>query len=154
MVTDMKKISKNKFVSLCLSALIFAFSAAWGQVLTDPTRPPGSFEGMATGSGVMPYAPVKGLQSVFLFAGHCAAIIDGKTVLLGARHGGERLVEVSEHGVTLQGGHGRRELSLFPTVAIRTSSVKPAQKNTIKCHFEPGKHSVNPAKQSGPKEKK
>ena len=154
MVTNMKKIKPKIVVVPGLVTLIFVSFAAWGQALTDPTRPAGSIESGAGVGAVAAYQQPRGLQSVLLFTGHCAAIIDGKTVLLGARHGAEMLVEVSEHGVTLQGEHGRRELSLFPTVGIKMSSVIPTQKNAIKCHFEPGNKIVNPEKQSAHKERK
>jgi hypothetical protein len=140
--------------SFALMLLCAAPFAVWGQVLSDPTRPPPGINDVAPASGVAESAPARGLQSVIISPTHCAAIIDGKTVELGAKHGHEKLIEVSERGVVLQGEHGRRVLTLFPAVAIKVTEVVPLDRQAVECKFEQIKHANNPAKQAGQKEKK
>jgi len=134
---------------LCIAPL-----AAWGQVLPDPTRPPPGLDSSAPASAMTAAQPVRGLQSVMISPAHCAAIIDGKTVELGAKHGNERLIEVSERGVVLQGEHGRRALTLFPAVAMKITETVPLDRQAVKCIFEQKMHAKNPLEQAGPKEKK
>lgn len=142
------------FASAALMLLCVAPLAAWGQTLSDPTRPPPGFDSSARTSAVTAAPQVRGLQSVMISAAHCAAIIDGKTVELGAKHGSERLVEISERGVVLQGEHGRRALMLFPAVTMKNTEALPPDQQAVKCQFEQNKNANNPAKLSGQKEKK
>lgn len=140
-----------------LFALLFSCVvplAARGDVLSDPTRPPGGFDGSASSSGQAGYPRVRGLQSVIISPAHCAAIIDGKTVKLGAKHGAEKLVEVSERGVVMQGEHGRRALTLFPAVSMKVTEALPQDKPATICRFEQNKHVKDPAEEAGQKEKK
>lgn len=138
-----------------LSLLSVVSFAAWGQALLDPTRPPSGIYDNAPASDKAAYAPVKGLQSVIISLSHCAAIIDGKTIVLGAKHGSERLVEISERGVVLQqGDHGRRALTLFPGVAVKITESLASQKPPGKCILEQMTHTKNSPIQDGQKEKK
>jgi hypothetical protein len=93
------------------------------------------------------------LQSVLISPLHCAAIIDGKTVELGGKHGMERLVEVTERGVVLQGEHGRRTLTMFPAVGMKITDAQPGQQ-AVKCQSGQNKQAKNPPKPAGLKEKK
>ena len=140
--------------SFILMLLCVAPLAAWGQVLSDPTRPAFGFDASAPTSGVTATPAVSGLQSVIISPAHCAAIIDGKTVELGAKHGNERLIEVSERGVVLQGERGRRALTLFPAVSMKITAAVPLDRQPVKCELEQIEHVKNPAKQAGQKEKK
>jgi hypothetical protein len=137
------------FMWSCLTPL-----AAWGDALPDPTRPPAGIDGSALGYSQGAYPPVRGLQTVIISPAHCAAIIDGKTVKLGARHGNERLVEVSERGVVMQGESGRRKLILFPAVAMKIAGAPAQGGQPAMCKFEQNKRVKEPAKQAGQKEKK
>lgn len=83
--------------------------------LHDPTRPPLSPEASGrwtTGSRS------SGLQTTIISKSRRAAIIDGKTVELGEKHGNARLVEVNEGSVVLQDDRTRRVLTLFPDVKL------------------------------------
>jgi len=141
--------------SVAIMVLCFAPFAVWGQVLLDPTRPPPGINDAASSSGGAAMSPqVRGLQSVIISPAHCAAIIDGKTVVLGAKHGSERLVEVSERGVVLQGEHGYRTLALFPTVEMKISNNFPLDQRVVKCRIKQNKQVKDPSKQDGRKEKR
>lgn len=128
--------------------------AAWGQGLSDPTRPPYGLGTAGSLSAMSAYPQKRGLQSVMISPKHCAAIIDGKTLALGAMHGSERLVEISENGVVLQGGQGRRALTLFSAVGVKMTEISPLDKPAAKCQWEPLKHTKPLAEQAGQKEKK
>jgi hypothetical protein len=65
-----------------------------------------------------------GLQSTIISESRRAAIIDGKTVELGAKHGNDWLIEVNEGSVVLEGAEKRRVLTLFPEVKITQREVK------------------------------
>lgn len=80
--------------SLLLMLLCYVPIASWSAGLQDPTRPPAGINNDNLLYGQVSTVKVKGLQSVIISPDHCAAIIDGKTVRLGATHGSEMLVEV------------------------------------------------------------
>ena len=145
----MKYCGSIALILLCLAPL-----AVWGQVLSDPTRPPVGLDDASPGSFATTYAPVRGLQTVIISPTHCAAIIDGKTVELGAKHGAERLVEVSERGVILLGEHGRRALTLFPAVSMKITEILPINRQVTVCKYEQKKQTGYPDKRAGQKEKK
>jgi hypothetical protein len=128
--------------------------AAWAQALADPTRPPLGIGEAASVADVSAYPQVRGLQSVIISPTHCAAIIDGKTVALGAKHGNERLIEVTERGVVMQGESGRRALTLFPAVGMKMKEALPQEQQAVKCKFEQNTSVKNPAGVAGQKEKK
>ncbi|MDO8291704.1 MAG: hypothetical protein Q7T29_02360 [Gallionella sp.] len=128
--------------------------------LPDPTRPPAviTAPGDAPGQGATESQP-SGLQSTIISKSRRAAIIDGKTVELWAKHGNAQLIEVNEGSVVLRGAQTRQVLTLFPGVKMIQREVK-----TIKASPESGEQpeetSTMPAAQhkkslSGhPKEKK
>src|SRR5574340_1156975 len=103
--------------------------------LPDPTRPPAMIAETGPAPGASPgqlatESRPSGLQSTIVSKSRRAAIIDGKTVELGAKHGNARLIEVNEGSVVLQGAQTRQVLTLFPDVKIdqkagRTSNVPP-----------------------------
>lgn len=101
----------------------------------DPTRPPASLmdagDEAALGQKTT-VAPSAGLQSTIISSTRRAAIIDGKTVELGAKHGEAQLIEVNEGNVVLQNGSVRQVLSLFPRVNMVRSAinVKPISPNS------------------------
>lgn len=104
---------------LCL--LSSAFCCA--EELHDPTRPPASLAASGTARGVAPWqgataGRASGLQTTIISKSRRAAIIDGKTVELGGKHGNARLVEVNEGSVVLQGEKTRQVLTLFPDVKM------------------------------------
>lgn len=145
---------KMKYCGLCVALLLLCAVpvASWGQVLSDPTRPPSGIGDPVVSPGLTVNLQVKGLQSVILSPNRCAAIIDGKTVELGAKHGDERLIEVTERGVVLQGAHGRHEMALFPAVGIKMT--EDSGKQAIKCNPDQNEQAIHPPKQAGQKEKK
>ncbi len=140
MAANMTSASIRLVGSVAIMVLCCAPFTVWGQVLSDPTRPPHGIDGAASSSpindaaaGADLYPKVWGLQSVIISPTHCAAIIDGKIVVLGEKHGSERLMEVSENGVVLQGEHGYRTLALFPAVEMKISDNFALDPRVLKC---------------------
>ncbi len=143
-----------KYCSSLLLALLCALSVfAYGEDLQDPTRPPAGINDGGLITGQMIYPQVRGLQSVIISPSHCSAIIDGKTVALGARHGSEVLVEVGEYGVVMLGMNGRRRaLRLFPAVGMKITEALPLDKQAVTCKSEQNNAVKKPAKETGKKE--
>lgn len=116
----------DSMMRILLTLLIVLCSAvASAEDLPDPTRPPAFLMGAGTGSGsgVVPGqwssgSPSSGLQSTIISESRRAAIIDGKTVELWAKHGNAQLVEVNEGSVVLRTAQTRRTLTLFPDVKM------------------------------------
>ena len=88
------------------------------ETLPDPTRPPVE-AGAATSTATTPSGPV--LQSILISPHRKAAIIDGKTVLLGEKFEGGVLVGIGEGEVTVRMGSELRTLRLFPGVVERSA---------------------------------
>jgi MSHA biogenesis protein MshK len=101
--------------------------AAYAQALADPMRPPAVGE---IGDNDRPVAPSR-LQSVLLSPSRKLAVIDGKTVSLGATVDGATLVAIRESEVVLQKGAERETLKLNPGVHMkpvpRTAPAKVTQ---------------------------
>lgn len=133
MVDDMTRI----FSVLSIMLYSIAVSAA---DMPDPTRPPAFLLLGADENLIAEQKPIEpsstGLQSTIISATRRAAIIDGKTVEMGAMHGDARLIEVNEGNVVLQNGQARRVLSLFPGVNMTQSEIKVKQ-NMPKNGLEP-----------------
>jgi hypothetical protein len=109
---------------IAVSGLVFTVSCC-AEELLDPTLPPASISAPALDAG-SEVVPAAGLQSIIIGKQRRAAIIDGDTVELGARHGEARLIEVAEGYVVLHGPQGRQVLRLFPDVKIISKKV-PAE---------------------------
>ena len=127
MAADMKAtrhIFSSNFMRV-FALLCAAPGIASAESLTDPTKPPAEVSTSVASQG-------GSLRSIFISPTHRAAIIDGQTVELGAKHGDIRLIEVSESGVVLQGSQGRQILELFPGVEIRKKEVLPSMENDMK----------------------
>lgn len=136
---------------LCRSVLALLLQCtslfALAEVLTDPTRPPAEISappGTVISAG-------NALQTVIISPGRRAAIIDGQTVELGAKHGDVRLIEVTESGVVLEGSQGRQKLALFPGVEIKTTPAVPPAKQKER---GAGRKAHAPAGVAGKKEEK
>lgn len=140
--------------AIVLILLCLAQATAWGEALPDPTRPPAGMGDAASTAAQAASPPVRGLQSVIVSPGLCAAIIDGKTVVLGAKHGNERLVEINQRGVVLQGEGRRRELSLFPAVNMKITEALPRDEPAASCRLNQDKDTQSPAKQAEQKERR
>jgi MSHA biogenesis protein MshK len=119
------------FISYCKACallwLCIPVAIAAAEVL-DPTRPPDAITA-PQGTAVQ---ISNSLQTIIISPRRRAAIIDGQTVELGAKHGDVRLIEVSEGSVVLEGSQGRQVLSLFPGVAIRQKADSPPVKPMVK----------------------
>jgi MSHA biogenesis protein MshK len=114
MADGMMRILLTLSIALCSAA-------ASAEDLPDPTRPPAFL--MGTGAGTVPGqwssgSPSSGLQSTIISESRRAAIIDGKTVELWAKHGNAQLIEVNEGSVVLRTAQTRRILTLFPDVKM------------------------------------
>lgn len=140
------KLGISLLVLLCCAS-----GLVWSEELSDPTRPPPGVSDSSQTLGSVTNPQVRGLQSVIMSPEHCAAIIDGKTVALGATHGNEKLVEVNERGVVLQSERGQRSMSLFPTVGVKMTA--PGQEHRVaKCKAGQSRHIKSPAQPAGMKE--
>lgn len=80
--------------------------------LRDPTRPP--FGAASPGGEEAPAGPQ--LQSVLISPARKLAVIDGRTVPLGAKYRGATLTRITESGVELRNGGRVEVLKLFPRV--------------------------------------
>ena len=119
------KRAAQRHTNICLLSSVFCLLMPVlcplnAEELRDPTRPPAMIfvPDAGSGLGAVPSRPSSGLQTIIISESRRAAIIDGHTVELGAKHGNARLVEVNEGSVTLQGTGGRKMLTLFPSVKI------------------------------------
>ncbi|OGS95332.1 MAG: hypothetical protein A3H31_07005 [Gallionellales bacterium RIFCSPLOWO2_02_FULL_57_47] len=90
------------------------------------------------------------MQSTIISKSRRAAIIDGKTVELWAKHGNAQLVEVNEGSVVLRRAQTRQVLTLFPDVKIKQRETK-TKKASSESEVQPEEISTIPAVQ---KEKK
>lgn len=109
---------------LTLSIALYSI-AATAEDLPDPTRPPAFIAGAGAVTGR--WATVSrssGLQSTIISESRRAAIIDGKTVELGEKHGNAWLTEVNEGSVVLKTAQTRRVLTLFPDVKMTQKEIK------------------------------
>ena len=149
------------FFDACRVMLLCALPLS-ASALTDPTKP-----AIDLGASPAVIAYTARLSTVIISPGRRAAIIDGQTVELGAKHGDVRLIEVSESGVVLQGEQGRQVLTLFPGVNIskkmaaqpaenvlQQAAEKPAMGHVKKMRVKIKQHkrADKPASQAGKKE--
>jgi len=103
-------------------------SPAWGQPLSDPSRPPQAWlappsKGAGTPGAAEAERPSQ-LQSLLIGPSRKYAIIDGQLVGVGDTFKDARVVAVTSAGVVLSSERGKETLSLFPNV--KKHSVKPA----------------------------
>ena len=99
-------------------------ASAWGQGISDPTRPPAALSaGASAESGSAP-APV--LSSIKITPTEKTAVIGGETVRLGGRYGDARVIKITDSEVVLRTSAGTETLRLYPEVDIRPVVVEPA----------------------------
>ncbi len=125
--------------------LLPCFLPGWAVAVQDPTRPaygPGSY---ARDDTHRYQSNTRGLKSVVISSRRCAAIIDGKTVLLGAQFGRERLVEIMADRVVLQGAAGTRVMYLYPAVELRIKQEKDRKAQQPECRIGAGQRDVHDA---------
>ena len=94
-------------------------SPAWGQALSDPTRPPPAWiaaHPKAAGAPATEQAAASQLQSLLIGPSRRYAIIDGQLLGVGDRYRDARVVAVRPDGVVLRSASGTRTLKLFPDV--------------------------------------
>jgi len=114
---------------LTLSIALHSVAAA-AEDLPDPTRPPAMIAGTGAATGRWSAeSRSSGLQSTIISESRRAAIIDGKTVELGEKHGNAWLTEVNEGSVVLKTAQTRRVLTLFPDVKMTKAKI-PDQNKT------------------------
>lgn len=114
-------MTKMLCAALCaLPSLVLAQAT-----LPDPTRPATAVD------AAFAAAPVarEVLQSVITAPNRKAAIINGEAIPLGGTFGDSRLLEINEGAVVLQNAEGKRVLTLFPDVMIK--SHQTAQKTEV-----------------------
>ena len=113
---------------LTLSIALHSVAAA-AEDLPDPTRPPAMIAGTGAATGRWSAeSRSSGLQSTIISESRRAAIIDGKTVELGEKHGNAWLTEVNEGSVVLKTAQTRRVLTLFPDVKMTKAKIPDPNK--------------------------
>jgi len=99
-------------------------ASAWGQGISDPTRPPAALSaGASAESGA---APAAMLSSIKITPTEKTAVIGGQTVRLGGRYGDARVIKITDSEVVLRTSAGTETLRLYPDVDIRPVVVEPA----------------------------
>ena len=99
-------------------------ASAWGQGISDPTRPPAALSaGASAESGA---APAAVLSSIKITPTEKTAVIGGQTVRLGGRYGDARVIKITDSEVVLRTSAGTETLRLYPDVDIRPLVVEPA----------------------------
>lgn len=124
---------------------LYSFAASAAD-LPDPTRPPAMIAGTSTAFGRgSTEGRSSGLQSTIISGSRRAAIIDGKTVELWAKHGNAQLIEVNEGSVVLRGRQRQRVLTLFPGVkmTLRKAFVR-APEREVKTNNAPPDSAAQP----------
>ncbi len=101
MALVMKKISGLVVIAIVL------LPVAYGQSITDPTRPP-----WIAVPRVAARAASQGLRAILLDGSKRLALIDGRWLALGARLGALRLVAIHHYAVILKGNGTTRRMSL------------------------------------------
>lgn len=101
------------------AAMALGPTAAAGQLVSDPMRPPEGIETKAPET-VLEAGPV--LQSVVIAPGHRAAIINGQLVRQGEKYGDSVLVKVAENEVVLRSGGETQVLKLYAGVDKRVAA--------------------------------
>ena len=112
------------------AAATLAMGGVYGQLLTDPTRPPSALSApQDTSSGGIQEDAPRGsqLQSVLLSRGRKLAVISGETVPLGGMVGEAKLVRITETEVTLKKGDETEVLKLFPGIDKQPSKRRPTR---------------------------
>lgn len=115
-------IASNDYRRCVLALLLLVSGRIHAETLPDPTRPPLEAGTVANETGA-PSGPL--LQSILISPHRKAAIIDGKTVLLGERFEGGVLVGIGEGEVTVRTGGELKTLRLFPGVIKRSVKETP-----------------------------
>jgi len=110
--------------SLFISFISLYTFASYAADLPDPPRPPAMFAGSSSSGRGSAENRSSGLQTTIISGTRRAAIIDGKTVELWAKHGSAQLIEVNEGSVVLKGRQTRRILTLFPGVRLTQREIK------------------------------
>jgi MSHA biogenesis protein MshK len=95
---------------------IAACAAAWGQGLSDPTRPPGSTNEASPAAGSEELTSGPRLQSVLIAQGRRVAVINGTTVSLGGMVGDAKVMKISETEVVLRRGQETEVLKMYPGI--------------------------------------
>ena len=103
-------------------------SAAWGQALSDPTRPAAAWlaaQPKTGGAEVVEAAPR--LQSLLIGPSRRYAIIEGQLVGVGDTFKDTRVVAVRPTGVVLRSQRGTETLKIFPDVEKRAPAPPEAE---------------------------
>jgi len=110
-----------------LAIALGCLSPAWGQALSDPTRPPLAWlaaqQNAAGAASPTEQEVVPHLQSLLIGPSRRYAIIEGQVLGVGDRFGDARVVAVRPAGVVLRSVRGTQTLKIFPDVEKRP--VKP-----------------------------
>ena len=112
----------TRYAVAALAFVLGCLSPAWGQTLSDPTRPPQTWLAAQPKTAAAPAAEQETaplLQSLLIGPSRRYAIIDGQLLGVGDRFRDARVVAVRPAGVVLRSKSGTRTLRLFPDVEKR-----------------------------------
>lgn len=108
-------------------------SLSWGQILSDPTRPPQEWlaaQTQSAGNAVPETTEVPAhLQSLLIGRTRKYAIIDGELLSVGDTFKDNRVMAVRPDGVELRSPRGTQTLKLFSDVVKQP--VKPVAADTV-----------------------
>jgi hypothetical protein len=118
------------YAAIAAMALVLGcLSPAWGQKLTDPTRPPPAWLAAQPKTAAAAEQEVASqLQSLLIGPARRYAIIDGQLLGVGDTFRDARVVAVRPGEVVLRSERGTETLKLFPDVEKRP--VKPVAAGT------------------------
>ncbi|MBI1423967.1 MAG: hypothetical protein GC149_10915 [Gammaproteobacteria bacterium] len=104
------RVKKYGYMLVCMTT--FWHMPALGEVLVDPTQPPGvQISGKGTG---IKSAPEWVLSSTLIAPARRLATINGKTVAVGEQIGGARVVSIEPARVSLKKGNRQFDVELLP----------------------------------------
>src|SRR5437763_11508208 len=107
-------MAERMSAALGLLGAIAAGAAIAQGGLADPTRPPSVVPKVESAGGTAaPAQAARRLQSVLISGTRKLAVIDGKTVALGEKIDGAKLVGVAETGVTMRRGEDRQTCRMY-----------------------------------------
>jgi hypothetical protein len=123
-----------RWVIAALALVLGCLSPAWGQALSDPTRPPQAWlaaqpKAAGTPAAEQDAVPQLHLQSLLIGPSRRYAIIDGQLLGVGDKFKDARVMAVRPAGVVLRSERGTQTLRLFPDVEKRP--VKPVAADAV-----------------------
>lgn len=92
---------------------------AWGDTLSDPTRPPPAWLAAQPGAesaAVAEAGSASGLRMLVIGKSRKFAVIDGQVVRPGDAYNGSRVLAIKPDSVLIEGSDGPKSLKLIPEI--------------------------------------